>query len=172
MRFTLMPVLLLMIYTACAQPGSSQMVDNPDFDKTIRSYLSFSVPVITCKDLASIKGDVTLLDARELEEYTISHIPGAAHVGFNDFQDSAVKDIPRDQPIVVYCSIGYRSEKIGEKLQAMGFSNVQNLYGSIFEWVNQGHPVVARDQETMDLHTYNKKWGKWVENPNITKRTK
>jgi hypothetical protein len=39
-----------------------------------------------------------------------------------------------------------------------------NLYGSIFEWVNQGNPVVNKDnQPTQQVHTYNKNWSRWVE---------
>ena len=35
-----------------------------------------------------------------------------------------------------------RSEKIGKKLLDMGYTNVKNLYGSIFEWANQGNILV------------------------------
>jgi rhodanese-related sulfurtransferase len=41
----------------------------------------------------------------------------------------------------VYCSIGKRSDEITKMLGEAGFTNARNLYGGIFEWVNQGHPV-------------------------------
>ena len=64
----------------------------------------------------------------------------------------------------MYCSIGYRSEKVGEELKKMGFKNVYNLYGSIFEWVNQGNEVVDENEKvTEKVHTYNKRWSKWIE---------
>ena len=47
----------------------------------------------------------------------------------------------KSDTIVLYCSIGYRSEKIGEKLVEMGYGHVFNLYGGIFEWVNRDLPV-------------------------------
>ena len=77
-----------------------------------------------------------------------------------------VKDIPRDKKIVVYCSIGYRSEKIATRMIQAGFRNVSNLYGSIFEWANAGYEF--RDlngKPTKNVHTYNRKWSKWVTNP-------
>jgi hypothetical protein len=64
----------------------------------------------------------------------------------------------------LYCSIGYRSEKIGEKLKDAGYTNVQNLFGSIFEWVNQELPVEnSKDEIVKKVHTYNRLWGKWVD---------
>lgn len=44
--------------------------------------------------------------------------------------------------VVLYCFIGYCSEKVVEQFWEWGFIKVYNLYGSIFEWVNQGYFVV------------------------------
>ena len=72
--------------------------------------------------------------------------------------------IPKDAILVVYCSVGYRSEKIGEKLKALGFSKVYNLYGGIFEWSNRGYPLVdQKEQPTTKVHAFNKDWGRWLE---------
>lgn len=149
-------------------PGISQatstLVNNPDFDRTIRQYLDFTIPTISCAELSDIKDQVVLLDARERNEYRVSHIDGARHLGYKKFNEQALNDLDKDQPIVVYCSIGYRSEKMGEKLEKLGFTNVTNLYGSIFEWVNQGFDVVDDSGEpTKKLHTYNRSWSRWVE---------
>ena len=136
---------------------------NPEFEKEVDSYLNYSVPAITVKNLIQIKDDVVLLDAREMNEYEVSHIPGARYVGFDDFDESVLSDIDKDKRIVIYCSIGYRSEKIGEKLKKLGYKNPYNLFGSIFEWVNAGQPLVDKEgKATNIIHTYNKKWSKWV----------
>ena len=47
--------------------------------------------------------------------------PGTSRVGFKDFDLSMVDDLPKDAIIVTYCSVGYRSERIGEKLKKAGF---------------------------------------------------
>ena len=65
---------------------------------------------------------------------------------------------------MLYCSIGYRSEKVGEKLQRLGYTKVYNLYGSIFESVNVGNEVVDQNgKKVKKVHTYNKDWSQWVD---------
>ncbi|HHM21242.1 MAG TPA: rhodanese-like domain-containing protein, partial [Bacteroidetes bacterium] len=111
-----------------------------------------------------------IFDAREWDEYTVSHLPGAVYIGYKNFNKNIFEKMKKDQPIVLYCSVGYRSEKIGEKLQKMGFTNVHNLYGSIFEWVNKGYPIENfSEKNAKKIHTYNKKWSRWVTNPKVEK---
>lgn len=133
------------------------------FDLLLRSMIKKTVPIIKVQELKAQKGRVVLLDARERREFEVSHLRDARYVGFNDFSIESIKDISKSSPIVVYCSIGVRSEKIGEKLLAAGYTNVRNCYGSIFEWVNQGNEVVdMQDKPTTKIHAYNQKWGVWV----------
>ncbi|EMS35189.1 rhodanese-like domain protein [Mariniradius saccharolyticus AK6] len=103
------------------------------------------------------------LDTREKEEYEVSHIKGAKWVGYDTFSLGSVKNIPKDQPIIVYCSVGARSQDIGKKLRKAGFKQVYNLYGGIFHWVNEGKPVYAGNRQTPKIHTYNAAWGIWVD---------
>ena len=77
----------------------------------------------------------------------------------------SLKNIQKNSRIIVYCSVGYRSERIGEQLLANGYSNVTNLYGGIFEWVNSDYPVVdTNNVKTNKVHAYSKLWGKWLKN--------
>lgn len=157
---------------ACGQTPrpSSVSCQNPKFDKTVASWLSFSVPPMDIDSLKKNKSQYVVLDAREQREYDVSHIEGARFCGYDHFDASTLSDIDKQQPIVVYCSIGYRSEKIGERLKKLGFTKVFNLYGSIFEWVNRGNPLVnAEGKNVNNIHTYNASWGKWVQNPNYQK---
>ena len=160
--FTLVSIMFIALGIVNAQTDFNRTID-PEFEKEVDSYLNYSIPAITVKNLIEIKDNVVLLDARELKEYEVSHIPGARYVGFDDFDDSVLSDIDRDKRIVVYCSIGYRSEKIGEKLKKLGYSNSYNLFGSIFEWVNAGQPLEDKEgRKTNKIHTYNQKWSRWV----------
>ena len=116
-------------------------------------------------ELHDHKTDYLILDIREIEEYQVSHIPGAIYFGYDHPVYELLDDIPTDQPILVYCSIGYRSEKMGEKLQKRGYTVVKNLYGSIFEWANQGYELHnPQGHSTQQVHTYNKRWSKWMTN--------
>ncbi|NBP69657.1 MAG: rhodanese-like domain-containing protein, partial [Cytophagia bacterium] len=94
-------------------------------------------------------------------------LENALLVGYEDFNIENVKDLDKKTPIVVYCSVGYRSEKVTEKLKQAGFTNVSNLYGGIFEWINQGYKVVdSNEKETNNVHAYNKTWGIWLSKGN------
>jgi hypothetical protein len=74
-----------------------------------------------------------------------------------------IKD--KNTPIVVYCSLGIRSEQISERLNNMGYVNVKNLYGGIFEWKNKGYPVLDKNgKETDSIHIFSKHWGQWLIN--------
>ena len=145
---------------------------NPRFDQLVDNYLDYSVSAISVADAFESKSDYIFLDSREKEEYNTSHIENAIHIGYDDLNVDSIKQIlPKEKAIIIYCSIGYRSEKIGEILVQNGYLNVQNLYGSIFEWVNQHHLIVDnKGKPTTALHTYNKKWSKWVENDDINKK--
>lgn len=153
---------IIFIVLALLQSTAS-LAQSKSFDVLLRGLIKKTVPIIKVQELKSKSTDVVLLDTRELDEFAVSHLKNARHVGFNNFSLESVKDIPKTAPIVVYCSIGVRSEKIGEKLLAAGYTNVKNCYGSIFEWVNQGNEVVdMQNKPTQKIHAYNKKWGVWV----------
>ncbi|MGB1217465.1 MAG: rhodanese-like domain-containing protein [Saprospiraceae bacterium] len=151
-------------------PKDKPVLTNQAFEAEVSSLLNFSVPTISVEELSK-QGleNFLLLDARGKKEFETSHIQGAEYAGFWDFDLRNWKNVDKEQPIVVYCSVGYRSEKIGEKFKKAGFKNVYNLYGSIFEWINQGNPIEKNGTETKEIHTYNKKWSQWVNNPNYQK---
>lgn len=147
-----------------------QYCTNPKFEKAVENYISHSVEVISVDELKETIDQYVLFDAREFKEFETSRIPGAIYFGHDDPEFQVLDTLDKDQEIVLYCSIGYRSEKMGEELQKRGFTNVKNLYGSIFEWANKSYPLIDSDnQSTTKIHTYNKKWSKWVENNNLEK---
>ena len=105
-----------------------------------------------------------MLDTRTKEEYKVSHLPNARWVGYDDFDIKRVADIPKNENIVVYCSVGVRSEKVGEKLLVAGYQHVHNLNGSLFEWVNEGNSVVDdQGKPTERVHAYSRLWGIWLQ---------
>ncbi len=170
-KFTKSFVLLLIIMPYSGITQEAQQCSDPKFQNKVASTLSFTVPIISVSDVLGYKKDeIILLDVRELEEYETSHIPGALYIGYENPDWSVLDNIPQDAKVITYCSIGYRSEKLGEMLQEKGYSSVFNLYGSIFEWANRGLPLENQDGDnTHQIHTYNKKWSQWVSNPSIKK---
>lgn len=146
-------VLLISAFTSCGQKT---------FDEKMESLYKMTVPLIKADELKG-KGNVIILDTRQPEEYEVSHLPSARLVDYDNFKIEDVQNIDKNQEVIVYCSVGYRSERIGEKLQKAGFTNVKNLYGGIFGWKNEGLGVVDKNEQPTDsVHTYNKTWSKWL----------
>jgi len=136
------------------------------YDQKLQSLYNNTVPLVLPQEVKEKlnKEDVVILDTRSAKEYSVSHLPNAQFVGFDHFDISQVNEIPKDKEVIVYCSVGYRSEKIGEKLKEAGFENVRNMYGGIFQWKNEELDVVNQEGEVTDsVHVYNKRWGKWLE---------
>jgi rhodanese-related sulfurtransferase len=139
-------------------------VQSAEFDKLIKKTIKGSVKTISVQELAKNYAKYIVFDTRESKEYKVSHLKNAKNLGFTTIDHSLLKNVPKNAPIVVYCSIGARSEIVGEKLKAKGYTNVQNLYGSIFEWVNSGYPVyTSKNIPTQKVHTYDSTWGLWLE---------
>lgn len=137
-------------------------VQNRMYNTLLKSLLSHSVKELSVKEAAPMWGKAVFLDARERKEYEVSHIKGAHWIGYDDYKRSRLPKVSKSTPIVVYCSVGYRSEKITEKLLQDGYTEVYNLYGGVFEWVNQGHPVYVNGKRTQQVHAFDRKWGVWL----------
>jgi rhodanese-related sulfurtransferase len=101
-----------------------------------------------------------LLDVRTVEEWEVSHLPGARRVEPNAIAEDAAKGLTKESPIVTYCAVGYRSGEVAERLRAAGFTNVRNLEGSIFQWANEHRPLVQESKTVTRVHPYNGFWGR------------
>lgn len=126
------------------------------------------VETMTVKDLADWQATPSdpqplLLDVREEKEFAVSHIATARRVEPGaTVAEAGLLDLPRDQAIITYCSVGYRSGAFAEKLKEAGFTRVWNLDGSIFEWVNSGRKVVRDGKEVGEVHPYDRTWGRFL----------
>jgi len=154
----------LTLFCLSSSPLIAQ-IKNPEYKQTIDSLYSNRVTLISIEELIKIdKYNLYILDTREEDEFNVSHLKNARQVGNFWFDMRKVYDIPKNATVVVYCSVGVRSEKIAEKLSASGYKNVFNLYGGIFEWINQSHPVYKQNGvQTAEIHTYDKNWERWAE---------
>ena len=136
------------------------------FDELKNNIVSNTIPLISVDDLKKVENTqkpLLILDAREQNEFNVSHIQKAKHVGYDKFEISLLKEVNKETTVVVYCSVGYRSEKIGEQLKKAGFKKVMNLKGGIFDWVNSGYPVYDDEgNKTQQIHPYDNSWGKWL----------
>jgi rhodanese-related sulfurtransferase len=122
----------------------------------LSTLLEQDVPTVQVED------DLThavYLDCRSREEFLVSHIPQAL---FFKGKISDHLDL-KDDTLVIYCSVGLRSESLTRELQEAGFKNVYNLSGGIFQWMNLGKSIVDADgNETECIHAYSNFWGLWI----------
>lgn len=150
----------LFLLLACGQDNSGA------YDLMLKGLYKNTVSRISpeaLKQKMQDKAPVILLDTRTRAEYEVSHIKGARFVAYDKLNLDALADISKSAPVVVYCSVGYRSERVGEQLQQAGFTNVQNLYGGLFKWVNEEKPIFNSKGRTQQVHAYSGSWGVWLQ---------
>ncbi len=120
--------------------------------------------------LASGRNELLLLDTRSAAEYQSSRIEGALRVDWlmdgGQFVDSYA-ELAHGRNVVLYCSIGYRSsammQRLGAALDSMGALGGANLRGGIFGWYNEGRTVLdSAGRPTDSIHSYDKNWGHLV----------
>jgi len=140
-------------------------VSQETMEDLLNKHNTKSIPYISVQELAMPKTQALILDVCELEEYRVSHIENAIFVGFNTFnlKQTSLLLNNKQQTIVVYCSLGIRSETIAKKLKKAGYSNIFNLYGGIFEWKNKGFDVYdSTETKTEKVHAFSPEWSKWL----------
>lgn len=111
-------------------------------------------------DKSPQRENLLLFDAREPEEYAVSHLQGTQPAPSKDEVLKALQGVPVDQPIVLYCSVGYRSSELAQFLMKKGYTEIYNLEGSIFAWANEGRPVYRGKERVQVVHPYDKIWGR------------
>jgi rhodanese-related sulfurtransferase len=131
--------------------------------KKIRAQFP-SVRQLSTMELAAWLGHTNraqpvLVDARSRAEYAVSHLPGARWVDAKASAVEVMSHLGTNQPIVVYCSVGYRSSRLAERLQQAGWINVFNLEGSIFQWANEDRLLEREGRPVKEVHPYNKTFG-------------
>ncbi len=138
-------------------------------DGLLKKHNTNNIPYVSATELRmyQILKEVIILDSREKNEFDVSHIPSAIYVGYNEFSIEGISEMIPDKntAIVVYCTLGIRSETISSKLLKAGYTNIKNLYGGICEWKNTNYPVYdSVNIKTENVHTFSKQWGKWLIN--------
>lgn len=108
------------------------------FTPDILKHESDTIPQISPKD-AHEKG-YHILDVRSTTEWNAGHIPNAQHIPMGYVLEQ--KDsIPDDEPVVVQCGGGTRSQVVISLLNDLGFQNLINLSGGISAWKREELPI-------------------------------
>lgn len=83
--------------------------------------------------------DITILDTRNDYEVRFGTFKNAMHLAIDDFCDLAKESakIPRNKPIVMFCTGGVRCEKAGLYLEEQGHEDVFQLEGGILNYFHE-----------------------------------
>jgi rhodanese-related sulfurtransferase len=82
-------------------------------------------------------GSATLIDVRELSEFSAGHVPGAISMPLGSLPQAASKRFASDAEILVICQSGRRSVRATKRLMKAGFTNVRNVAGGTSAWSGQ-----------------------------------
>ncbi|MCC6801994.1 MAG: rhodanese-like domain-containing protein [Anaerolineae bacterium] len=80
-----------------------------------------------------------LLDVRTPDEYSSGHIHDAVNIPVEELA-SRLSEVPKGEPLVVYCRSGRRSAEAVQILSQAGYTNIYDL-GGLNDWTAQGFPV-------------------------------
>ena len=117
--------ILFVAILGVSAPGFSQ---SKPFTAMLNGIYEVDFPLVKPKQIADLS-NYQVLDTRELEEFEVSHLPGAIWVGYDHFDISATTHLIKDQPVLVYCTVGARSQAIGKSMIELGFTRVYNSLG-------------------------------------------
>jgi rhodanese-related sulfurtransferase len=156
----------LLLITTLAIAGSK---DDPLFEIKGEIRVKFptvehvSVEQLRDKLAPTVKQPPLLLDVREPEEYSVSHIHGAKLTTKIEQVMAILDQQSKDRITILYCSVGYRSAVFVKQLQQRGYKHIFNLEGSIFEWANKGYPLYQGEKPVSVVHPYNFWWGRLLD---------
>lgn len=108
------------------------------FTPDVLKHESDTIPQISPQD-AYDKG-YHILDVRSTSEWNDGHIPNAQHIPMGYVLDER-DSIPDNEPVVVQCGGGTRSQVVISLLNNVGFQNLINLSGGIDAWKRDGLPI-------------------------------
>jgi len=93
-----------------------------------------------------IPNGLRLIDVREPAELIgpLGHIVGVENHPLSTLV-AAAADWDRDQPILLICRSGARSNRAAGELAALGFTRLHNLAGGMMAWRDAGLPVAEMD---------------------------
>jgi rhodanese-related sulfurtransferase len=83
---------------------------------------------------------IFFLDVRTQEEWDDFHAPNSTLIPLDQLE-SRLKELPVDEPIVVVCRSGNRSQAGRDILLNNGFEHVASMAGGLNAWRSAGYPT-------------------------------
>jgi rhodanese-related sulfurtransferase len=119
-------LLLALSLPACGGPGADNLPAEINVDQAYELY----------------QNGTFFLDVRTQEEWNEFHAPNSILIPLDQLPDR-LSELPDDQPIVVVCRSGNRSEMGRDILLDAGFPQVTSMKGGLTEWAAGGYPTTT-----------------------------
>ena len=130
-------------------PERMQTLPETNLESGVDNFLT-SIPAdyYTIANVEELKSflknhQTVLVDVREASEYRSGHIPNAINIPLRTLSHN-LNQIPRDRPVVLYCSSGYRSAMGVMTLHLLGYENIQGFPPSFAAWKTAGEAIASR----------------------------
>lgn len=98
---------------------------------------------ISVQDVASLTGNVAIVDIRDPQSYANGHMPDATQLNNDNFA-AFVQQTPKDTPVVVVCYHGVSSQQAAQVIAEQGFNSVYSMDGGFEAW-RLGQSVVSEN---------------------------
>lgn len=92
------------------------------------------------KTLLAKEKKIVILDVRTPEEFRQARLHGAVLIPLGELE-RRMPEIPRDRPLLVYCSVGARSATAAGLLAARGYREVYQMSDGLVGWYKNGFPI-------------------------------
>lgn len=80
--------------------------------------------------------DVVVIDVREAAEYSFNHIPNTINIPFGELTEK-IDQFNKDEPILLVCRTGNRSDLAAKQLTELGFTDVYNVVPGMSGWTGE-----------------------------------
>ena len=115
-------ILILIIFLISGCQSKNNNLKNEEIRKIDQSTVYASIN----------DNNIYIIDVREPDEYSQSHIENAYNVPYTSITDISKLNINLDSKIIVYCQSGNRSRMAANRLIEMGYTNVYDMGGIIY----------------------------------------
>ncbi len=107
----------------------------------VESTVAIDVPELAAR---LRRGDVSLLDVRDQDEWEAGHVEGSRHLPYHDLRDGIPEDLRNGgKPLAVACSVGNRSSIAVSLLRRAGLDDVIHVVdGGVAELAGEGIELV------------------------------
>lgn len=146
---------------SCLAPNVEETENKGDVVATMTETLKRQRPKfasVTVDQLLEMKKQnttMTLIDARTPEETQVSIIEQAITL---EQWETLSASVDKNQPIVIYDTLGYRSIDLMKSLKKEGFENTSYLAGGVLAWAHAGQIFYQGDEATKKVHISSKAW--------------